>query len=292
MNFTIGGADRQADFDPASSGTDSLIFTYEVKVIDEGLSNIGIEPVTSITGGTITATNGAPLVRQLSGERMGIIPLTTVQFTTNTGTAPDGRYAVGDTIEITLDANQDLTSAGSASLSIEIGGTAETANFDSFDTGNAVFTFGPLEHDSPGGTVEVTAINNGGDLQSASGDSLDASGFSGPFTGAPNVGEVLGKIECPTGNLTPATHVSCGKEAFGDGSEAIFVGHVPGSGDGDPATASGTDFFVARCDEGNSFTSGSCNGSVGSIFTWGPRPDDAPTATRTDGWQSNPKRSY
>ena len=61
--------DRQAVFDPASSGTDSLIFIYSLKVADDGLSDIEIEPVTSITGGTITGTNGAPLVRQLSGDR-------------------------------------------------------------------------------------------------------------------------------------------------------------------------------------------------------------------------------
>ena len=53
-----------------------------MSVRDEGLSNIEIEPVTSITGGTITGTNGAPLVRQLSGERTGNVPVTSLILST------------------------------------------------------------------------------------------------------------------------------------------------------------------------------------------------------------------
>ncbi|MDQ0314607.1 inverse autotransporter beta domain-containing protein [Amorphus orientalis] len=73
MRFTLGGLDRYADY-TSGSGTNSLIFSYDVGPGDGTLSNIATDEIEK-NGGTLTGTtNGAAMIRQVSGSLSGSVP--------------------------------------------------------------------------------------------------------------------------------------------------------------------------------------------------------------------------
>lgn len=72
LAFTLGGADRLADY-VSGSGSTSLVFTYTLQVADGTLSNIEARNIEK-NGGTLTGLNGAPMLLTLSGTYSGGIP--------------------------------------------------------------------------------------------------------------------------------------------------------------------------------------------------------------------------
>lgn len=75
LRFTLGGLERWAEF-TGGSGTKSLTFSYDVLIADEGLSTINTEEIEK-NGGTLIGTNGAPMVRTVTGTLGGTIPVVT-----------------------------------------------------------------------------------------------------------------------------------------------------------------------------------------------------------------------
>lgn len=107
LRFTLGGLDRWADF-TGGSGTQSLTFSYDVLVTDSGLSNINTEEIEK-NGGTLIGTNGAPMVRTLTGTLSGSIPVAVpvntvapvvsgIGYTGQTLTATPGTWTNADTV--------------------------------------------------------------------------------------------------------------------------------------------------------------------------------------------------
>jgi hypothetical protein len=76
LRFTLGGLDRLANY-ASGSGTQALVFTYDVVIADGSLSNIVAEEIEK-NGGTLIGANGAPMVRTVSGTLSGTVPVTII----------------------------------------------------------------------------------------------------------------------------------------------------------------------------------------------------------------------
>ena len=261
LKFTLGGLDRLADF-AGGSGTTSLTFTYTVISADETLSTIIAEEIEK-NGGTLIGSNGAPMVRTLSGTLGGTVPdaaAPTIASFAAVGSAGDPA-ATGDVITITLDANETLVQSGTPTLTLDIGGVAQTAVFSAINAGNAEFTYTVQAGDNDSNGIEITAINvAANELEDAAGNDLDTT-FALPDNLTIDVVTImLGLNSCPTGNLTAPANSGCARLIGADPTDTddvmIYAGDVPGLT---------TDFFVRRCDLGMTWTGAACTGGRSTL---------------------------
>lgn len=271
LRFTLGGLDHLADY-ASGSGTSSLVFTYGVVGADETLSNMVAGEIEK-NGGSLIGTNGAPMVRTLSGGLSGTVPDVTAPTIAGFAAVSSGGNpaGIGDVITVTLNANEDLVQSGAPTLSLNIGGTARTANFSAINAGNAEFTYTVQAGDNDADGITITDINvAANELEDASGNDLDTS-FALPHNLSLDVSPIImGLTACPAGDLTPNDNMACARLFGSDPTDIndvmVFAGHVPGTGDGNPATASGTDFFVRRCDLGATWNGSACSGRT--LMPW------------------------
>ncbi len=181
LRFTLGGMDRLADY-ASGSGTSTLVFTYDVVGADETLSNIVAKEIEK-NGGTLIGTNGAPMLRTVSGGVSGTVLDVTAPsiagFTTvSSGGDPAG---INDVITVTLNADEELVQSGLPTLTLNIGGTSRTANFSAINMGNAEFTYTVQAGDNDADGITITAITTVADeLEDASGNDLDTT-FALPY---------------------------------------------------------------------------------------------------------------
>jgi hypothetical protein len=174
LRFTLGGLDRLADY-ASGSGTTSLTFTYTLVGADSALSNIVAEEIEK-NGGTLTGTNGAPMIRTLTGGLTGTVPdVTAPSIVGFTAVSSGGDPAViGDVITVTLNANEDLVQSGAPSLTLDIGGISRVAAFSAINAGNAEFTYTVQAGDNDADGITITAITiAANELEDASGNDLD-----------------------------------------------------------------------------------------------------------------------
>ncbi|MDA0967550.1 MAG: inverse autotransporter beta domain-containing protein [Proteobacteria bacterium] len=249
LAFTLAGSDRLAGYS-SGSGTESLIFTYNVVGADETLSNIEVDIINK-NGGTLTSSNGIAMIRKVSGSLSGTIPdATAPTISTLTATSSGGDPAgIGDVITVTLDATEALTQSGTPTLTLDIGGTSRTANFSAINSGNAEFTYTVVSGDNDADGVTVTAITVAADeLEDSSGNDLNTT-FTLPHNLSLDVSTVImGLTACPSGDLgdddvNDDTNHGCARLFGSDPTDMddvmVFAGNVPGTT---------TDFFVRRCD--------------------------------------------
>lgn len=174
LAFTLGGLDRLANYD-SGSGTTSLTFTYVITNADQTLSNIVAQSIEK-NGGTLTGTNGANMVRELSGTFSGSVPDVTAPTISSFSASSSGSSPAeaGDVITITMDANEDLVQSGTPSLTLDIGGSAKTANFSTINSGNAEFIYTVESGDNDSDGIEITAITvDVNELEDAVGNDLN-----------------------------------------------------------------------------------------------------------------------
>jgi len=265
LRFTLGGLDRRADY-ASGSGTSSLVFTYDVVGADETLSNIVAEEIEK-NGGTLIGTNGAPMVRTLSGGLSGTVPdVTAPSIAGFTAASSGGNPAgIGDIITVTLNANEDLVQSGAPTLTLDIGGTSRTANFSAINAGNAEFTYTVQAGDNDADGITITAINvAANELEDASGNDLDTT-FALPHNLSLDVSTILlGLSSCPSGDLSAPANSGCARLFGADPTDMddvmVYAGDVPGTA---------TDFFVRRCDLGQDYdpVDDRCEGAGGNPAT-------------------------
>ncbi len=249
LRFTLGGLDRFAAYS-SGSGTENLVFTYTLVGADETLSNIIVEEIEK-NGGTLIGTNGAPMVRTLTGELAGGVPdATAPTIATITAASSGGDPAgIGDVITVTLNANEDLVQNGAPSLTLNIGGISRTAAFSTINSGNVEFTYTVQAGDNDADGITVTAITvAGNELEDASGNDLDTT-FALPHNLSLDVSTILlGLSSCPAGNLSAPANSGCARLFGADPADIndvmVYAGDVPGTA---------TDFFVRRCDLGQDY---------------------------------------
>lgn len=263
LAFTLGGADRLADY-ASGSGTTSLVFTYVVTASDVLLSNIVVETIEK-NGGTLTGANGAAMVRTVSGSLSGSAPDTvspTIASFSATGSSGDPA-STGDVVTITLNANETLLASGTPTLTLDIGGVARTANFSAITSGNAEFTYTVQVSEVDLNGIEVTAINAAADeLEDAYGNDLDTTFALPENLGFDVVTVMMGLNSCPSGDLSAPANAGCARLIGSDPTDMddvmVYAGDVPGTT---------TDFFVRRCDQGMSWDGSNCTGTR-SAMQW------------------------
>lgn len=260
LRFTLGGLNRLANYD-SGSGTNALVFTYNVVPADEALSNIALEEIEK-NGGSLTGSNNAPMVRQVSGTLTGtVIDVTPPTLSTITGVSGGSNPATtGDVITITLDASENLVQNGAPTLSLDVGGVARVANFSAITAGNALFTYTVQAGDNDADGITVTAINvAANELEDASGNDLNTIFVLPHNLGVNVVTTLLGLNPCPAGNLTVPTHVACARLFGADPNNiddvGIFAGELPDT----------TEIFVKRCDQGMTWDGTACIGTRSTL---------------------------
>jgi hypothetical protein len=68
LSLSIGGEPRQAQYDPAQSTGESLVFVYAVQAGDEDLDGINVGGAIELDIATLTDPAGNPLDRTLDGN--------------------------------------------------------------------------------------------------------------------------------------------------------------------------------------------------------------------------------
>jgi hypothetical protein len=260
LSFTLGGLSRVADY-TSGSGTQALVFSYTVVPADETLSNFVVSSIEK-NGGTLTGSNGAPLVRQVSGTLAGTVSdITAPTLSSITGVSGGSNPAnTGDVITITLDATETLVQSGAPTLSLDVGGVARVAAFSAITAGNAQFAYTVQAGDNDADGITVTAINvAANELEDASGNDLNTA-FTLPHNVAVNVATtLLGLNACPAGNLSVPTHVACARLFGADPTNmddvGVFAGELPDA----------TEIFVKRCDQGMTWDGTACIGTRSTL---------------------------
>jgi len=184
VTLDIGGTTRTATFDSIASG--NAKFTYDIQAGDNDSDGIEVTAVTPGTDGLEDAAGNDLDSSGFTGKNLGINADTVAPTIAAVTASPNsGTLAVGDTLAITADADEDLiVGSGSASLELTVGGTTRTANFREINAGNAVFEYTIQSGDNDDNGIEVAGINPGADgLQDVAGNILDSTSFTGENLG-------------------------------------------------------------------------------------------------------------
>lgn len=172
LRFTLGGVDRRADY-ASGSGTSSLVFTYTLVAADETLSNIVAEEIEK-NGGTLIGTNGAPMVRTVSGGLSGAVPDATAP--TIASVAVSSRADPAALVALTVNMSEAVTvdtTGGTPRIGIDVGGVTRYASYASGTGTSALsFSYQPVagDLDLDGVTLISPLELNGGSIKDAEGN--------------------------------------------------------------------------------------------------------------------------
>ena len=238
LRFTLGGDNRFADYD---SGTNPLVFTYDVIGMDETLSNIIAEEIEK-NGGTLIGTNGAPMVRTVSGSRTGTVPdATAPALNSFARQTPAGANTDADSLTFRATFSEAVTNVDAADFTI----TGTTTTIDSVT-------------DAGGGTDWDITITDG--APAADGTDGDLGNLNGTvginLAGGQNITDIEGNA-LPGGEpATDETYIvsndpCAGTPSAGDicADGTIYVGVIDGDGTGPGGNVT---LYAARFDLDNS----------------------------------------
>ncbi|AUQ50906.1 Attaching and effacing protein [Phaeobacter inhibens] len=164
LTFDFGGQQRFASYN-TGSGTNQLIFIYQITGADGGLSNIEAREI-QLNGGSVMGTNNAPMVPSLSGTMNGTIASDTIPnpftFTDQTDVAVNTAIT-SDTITIAgLNASAAISITGDGTPQYSINGGAFTSVAGTINNGDTV-------------TLQLTSAATGSVMRSAT---LDIGGVT------------------------------------------------------------------------------------------------------------------
>ena len=124
----------------------------------------------------LIALNGPPSV---SAQADTTAP-TVSEIAVTSGTGDDvslyddnGVYGIDDSIKVTVTFSEDVIVTGAPQLELDIGGTAETAAYESEDNGAVVFSYTVVEGDSDDDGIAISANKlelNGGTIEDLEGN--------------------------------------------------------------------------------------------------------------------------
>ena len=88
----------------------------------------------------------------------------------------DGVYGIGDAIKVTVTFSEDVTVTGAPQLELDIGGTPQTAVYESSDGSAVVFAYTVAENDSDDNGIAINANKltlNGGSIRDSANNDAD-----------------------------------------------------------------------------------------------------------------------
>ena len=204
--LTIGGQVRDADYDAVLSSGNTLVFRYEITSPTDVFANDTLTVgAIDLAGGTITvqdaAGNDADLTAYVAPTPSGVL----INRTEPTVTVTDGDSdisVVGEIIEFTAAFPHDVTVTGTPQIAINVGGTAQQADYVSGSgSTDLVFQYEVETDDEDTNGITITAPEislNGGTMTDVNGDVVLS--FSMPSTAGVLVDAVAPTVVgAPTG---------------------------------------------------------------------------------------------
>ncbi len=168
------------------SGTDTLVFSYEVQAGDYDNDGISLDGGFTDENGTthgfggggsiVSAVGGYPVnphyphLTHQEGHRVGVLHVTDVSITSNPG--PDRTYKAGNWIEVTVTFSADVMKTGIPQVTMEFDSGTVTAPYIAFWSNQILFGYGVKvgDMDKDGIVIGANAISlNGGSIHDLSG---------------------------------------------------------------------------------------------------------------------------
>lgn len=174
LPITIGSGTAQAVY-VSGSGTNALLFRYEVQAGDNDIDGIQVGSSLNLNGAVLqdTANNSAAVTLVGTGSTNAVLVDTTTPTVSSVDVPSNGSYNEGSIVNFTVHFNEKVTLTGTPSIPITIGSTTVQAGYVSGSgTDTLVFRYtilsGQLDTD---GIVVGSAISlNGGNLQDVAGN--------------------------------------------------------------------------------------------------------------------------
>ena len=180
LEIDVGGTARTADYDGGTGSSAVFIYTVALGDADPDGIAIGANKL-SLNGGAIeddlgnAATLSHDAVAADSGHQVAVpttsgVFISSVAVTSDPG--DDETYEVGDSIEVTVTFNEEVTVTGIPYLEIDVGGAARIADYDSLDGASVVFKYTVVvgDEDTDGIAIGADKLSlDGGTIEDASG---------------------------------------------------------------------------------------------------------------------------
>ena len=203
LTFVVGTEEKTANYN-SGTGTTDLVFRYTVATGDTDTDGVAVKANSlALNSGTMQDSVGNDLTRTHSAvdadnsQRVDTAS-PTVRSIAFTSTGP---YNVGANIDVTLTTSKNITVTGTPQLTLVVGTTEKTANYNSGNgTDELVFRYTVLagDNDTDGVSVKLNSLKrNGGTLKDSVGNDLtlthsaaDADSSHRVDTAAPTVGAI------------------------------------------------------------------------------------------------------
>ena len=210
LTLLVGTTEKTANYN-SGTGTTSLVFRYTVATGDTDTDGVAVK-VNSLTlnSGTMKDTAGNDLTRTHSAvdaDNSQRVDTTApaVRSITFTSTGP---YKVGSNIDVKLTTSKNITVVGTPQLTLVVGTTEKTANYNSGSGTDAlVFRYTVLagDNDTDGVAVKLNSLKrNSGTMKDGTGNNLtlthsaaDAGSSHRVDTAAPTVSAIAFKSRGP-----------------------------------------------------------------------------------------------
>ena len=200
LEIDVGGTAKTASYSNVTGA--AAVFSYTVASGDSDADGVAIgENKLSLNGGTIkdAADNDATLshsaVAADSGHLVdGVGPtVSSVAITSDPG--DDDTYGIGNSIQVTVTFNENVTVTGAPQLEIDVGGTAKMADYSSVSGAAVVFIYTVVVGDSDSDGISIGANK----LSLNSGTIKDSHGNDATLTHTAVAADDGHKVEAPGG---------------------------------------------------------------------------------------------
>ena len=177
--LSVGAATRSAGY-AAGSGTDTLVFRYEVQSGDSDDDGVSIA-AGALTGGRIEDAAGNVADRAFDavpaddGHRVDGSPPIVVDVTIESDPGTDETYSPGDSIEVAVIFDEAVFVSGSPVVTLGIGANSRPAAYaDGSGTERTMFRYVVQEDDYDADGISIAANTlTGGTIEDASGNAVD-----------------------------------------------------------------------------------------------------------------------
>ncbi|WP_250459550.1 DUF4347 domain-containing protein [Microbulbifer litoralis] len=174
LALTIGASARYADY-ISGSGTQTLLFRYNVQNGDNDSDGIALNTLLDANGGTLRDSVGNGADNNLAPIDSLAAVLVDTQAASVTSVTPpaDNIYQPGETLDFTVNYDEVIAVSGTPRLQLTVGSSTRYATYVAGSGSNALqFHYTVLSGDRDGDGVELSATldTNGGTLRDTTGN--------------------------------------------------------------------------------------------------------------------------
>ena len=176
LSFKIGSSTVEASY-LSGSGSEDLVFAYTVQVGEEDTDGISITSPLDLDGGSIEDDLGNPADLTLNGigPTGGVLVDGIVPVITSVNVPSDDTYMIGESLDFTVNFDDDVNISGSPILRIQIGSTIVDAGITGGSGSTALtFSYTIIEGIEDVDGITVTSLDlNGGTIKDINDNDAD-----------------------------------------------------------------------------------------------------------------------